>query len=867
MPRSVKGLHARQRQFPNYTMKTTTTKLIRVSFAMACVLGSLAAGLRAQSSVPAPSDSTATPAPSTKVTKLEKYVVSDVPIEDQVLPTVRPLDDVMGDDRNILDIPRSVSSVNTALMEDRMVKNAMDLGQFAPGVYSAAQYGIPSVPFIRGDLSQIYMGGQQVPFSRNSTPPSFNGVDAFNIVKGPGSAIYGPQTEGSGGYVDFVMKQPYFDHQRTDVDATFGTWASGHSYSNPEFTIDTGGPINSKLAYRVSYLSRYGMGYYLNDHDQTQDVYAALTYLPTNKLTVDAWVQVYEDRTNEIAGVSRVTEDFIKNGNYIAGPAIPTTTGPTAYFGYDIITYPNPPPFTFGSQADGSYAIVNPATAHTVKLSPDVALINASDVARAFAAQGQLKATLELSPDSSLVNRFFFSSGHSNKSEEVGYSEYVPKDISVQDRIEYRDKFRVSVFDNSVIAGLDFKYMALTSYQDYHTEPVGYYDLSQPLSQIIYPGYAFENNTWGGGLRVPGTTGYSAAPGTVANVQETEWDNAAFIQDDIKLTEKLTLTAGFREDNISVHGKNPPFVQYGYYNSFFTYIPLAAPVYIPAGGSSATYTGYDHSRSVVDPSYFFSLTYKPTDDTTFYATYDHVDAVLGSSNFGGVDAQYLDQTLSTKSTLYEVGFKQSLLKNTLYFAADAFQQLKYGSQITGGKFPIKDNGLEFEVVYQPNKMWNFNANLTYQDATAYGVFYQSSGNYLDAFSSLTPVDGKVGTNVGAPNFTLYFPPGGRMRAPGIPQLQINAFMEYTSPSGWGVGAGPQYMGKGYANDQDTLYIPAQVEVDGYIFYGKKSWDVRVNVNNLLNARLLDPIDVSYAGNSLIFVRPPIRASITLRLHY
>jgi hypothetical protein len=36
---------------------------------------------------------------------------------------------------------------------------------------------------------------------------------------------------------------------------------------------------------------------------------------------------------------------------------------------------------------------------------------------------------------------------------------------------------------------------------------------------------------------------------------------------------------------------------------------------------------------------------------------------------------------------------------------------------------------------------------------------------------------------------------------------------------------------------------------------------------MTNARLLDPIDVSYAGNSLIYVRPPIEASITLRYHY
>jgi outer membrane receptor protein involved in Fe transport len=857
-------------------MKLTLTKLVKKSPIVGGLLGCLALGLRAQTPPP-PTTTTTTTTTTTassastisndQVTTLEKYTVSDVPISEQILPTVRPVGDVMGDDRSIIDIPRSLSAVNTAMVNDRLVRNAMDFQQFSPGVYSAAQYGIPAVPYIRGDLSQLYMGGQQVPFSRNSIPPSFNGVDGFDIVKGPGSAVYGPQTEGAGGYVDFIMKQPYFDGEHADLTFTMSGWASGHSYSNPEVSLDVGAPINDQLAYRISYLSRYGDGYYLNDHDQTQDVYAALTYLPNSKVKLEGWIQVYEDRTNEIAGVSRVTEDFIKNGNYIAGPASPVTSGPNAYFGYDIVTFPNPPPFTFGSVTDGSYSTVNPATAHTIKLSPDVALIAPSDVARAFVSQGQLKATVALTPDSSLVNRFFASSDHSNKSEEVGYSEYVPRQVWIQDRLEFHDKFDASITSHNLIAGADFKYLDLISYQDYQTEPVGYYDLSQPLSDIVYPGYSYEGNTWGGGLRVPGTTGYSAAPGDIANVEETMYDEALFVQDDITVFKKLTLTPGYRADNIDVSGKNPAFEEYGYYNSFFTYIPLATPIYIPAGGSSPYFTGNNNSRTVIDQSFFVSLSYKFTDASSVYATYDHVDAVLGSSNFGGVDTQYLDQTLSTKSTLYELGYKQSLLNNTLYVAGSLFQQLKYGTQITGGKYPIKDNGLELEAVYQPSKRWNFNANFTYQDATAFGVFYQSTGNYLDMFSPSTIVDGHPGTGLGAPNFTLYYPPGGRMRSPGIPQVEANAFVEYRDPLGWGAGVGPQFIGRQNANMQGTLYIPPETEVDGYVYYGQKNWDVRVNIKNLTDARLLDPIDVSYAGNSLIYVRPPITASITLRFHY
>jgi hypothetical protein len=147
-------------------MNMTTTKLIRVSFAMGCALAVAAIGLRAQTTpatTTTPAPTAAAPATSSttssgKVTTLAKYIVSDVPIEDNVLPTVRPVGDVMGDDREHPRHPALGLERQQAWMDDRMVKNAMDFQQFSPGVYAAAQYGIPAVPYIRGDLAQIYVG-------------------------------------------------------------------------------------------------------------------------------------------------------------------------------------------------------------------------------------------------------------------------------------------------------------------------------------------------------------------------------------------------------------------------------------------------------------------------------------------------------------------------------------------------------------------------------------------------------------------------------------------------------------------------------------------------------------------------------------
>src|SRR5258708_33635562 len=98
-----------------------------------------------------------------------------------------------------------------------------------------------------------------------------------------------------------------------------------------------------------------------------------------------------------------------------------------------------------------------------------------------------------------------------------------------------------------------------------------------------------------------------------------------------------------------------------------------------------------------------------------------------------------------------------------------------------------------------------------------------------------------------------------MKAPGVPTVLGNLFAQSQWASGFGMGIGPQYQGRQYANDQDTLYIPAEYELDGFLYYRARAWDVTVNVKNITNKRILDPIDVTFAGNDAIYVRPPITA--------
>ena len=203
--------------------------------------------------------------------------------------------------------------------------------------------------------------------------------------------------------------------------------------------------------------------------DETQDVYVALTYLATHSLRFDWWAQGFADRTNEINGANRVTQNFIWNGTYVAGPTIVATTGPIAYYGYDVYlpTDGTPAPTNYPSGSDGAYQIVDPAQAHNVKLPNYDALVGPNDTARSKLFQSQLKTTYEISPTSSVVNLAYFALEHSNKFETYGYDEWVPRNLYLQDRTEYHVEFNMGPVVNSVITGFDWRYQYVRSGDDY----------------------------------------------------------------------------------------------------------------------------------------------------------------------------------------------------------------------------------------------------------------------------------------------------------------------------------------------------------------------------------------------------------------
>ena len=489
----------------------------------------------------------------------DRIIVNGVPPDQSILPTARPLTSVYGIEQNIVDIPRDVSTITKEQVEFRQITSVTQLGQFASGTYSASIFGAESLPQIRGVASELFQNGQRIKYYNPSFPPSFNGAESIDVVKGPGTAVYGPPSVGLGGYVNLVTKQPFFDKQHLEITSILGDfYGGGNSYGRYQWQVDAGGPlIKDKLAYRVSYLGRESSGYYRNTSNNVEDIFAALVYLPTAALRFDLTGQYYESKFNEVAGFNRVTQDLIDNNTYIAGPVTPSYA-----------------PFV---------GVVTPGTGGTyggqrVKLHNDQVLVHPGDSAAGSRFIGQLISTLTL--DHLIIkNSSYGETTESRKFSAYGFTEYAPSNIVFDNRTEFQFELDTPIisarrqpklegdgkdkgaytegggltFKNHFDAGVSLRYEHTRAYSALINEPFAPFDISGTGPTPVFD----RLTTFGPERTIPGKPGYYASDLFNQAIVSDFYQGGIFLQDNIEFTPWLSAIIGLRGDFIAARSGAP----------------------------------------------------------------------------------------------------------------------------------------------------------------------------------------------------------------------------------------------------------------------------------------------------------------------
>lgn len=745
--------------------------------------------------------------------QLDRYVVTGVPLEKSVNPLTRETSAVMGDPRGPLDTPRAVSTITAGLVNDRAIHGLRDILEYSPGAYAPSSYGELTMPYIRGDVAEAYVNGQRRTNNEYGFLLSFNGVEAVDIVRGAGSAVFGAGYL-TGGYVNYQTKQPKFSGPETTVTARLGTLAAGGlSFFNGSVQVDATAPVNSRLAWRVSYEGKGGDTFYSRNHDKDdrEDIFAALAWRPRPGLKVDFNAQWMWQNTNETLGVNRVNQDLIDHGIYY--------TGLSADGGW------NPGPI--------------PAT-KAVGLPWDATLLSTGDYAQAHVANAQLLVTAEVSPALTLVNRTFFEWVNRKRVYESAYNEFVEQH-TFENRTEAHWALPSAGLPQSIVAGAAVRLQAVRSFENYTNEYLYNFDITDP-SRVFNQAAQFPNSFFPG---YPGPGGllffgpldpYVPTPETG---DSRVWNPAVFAQDDIKLGEKLHLLAGVRGDGFYARAVDP----------------------LPPPGVTTQARATADARELSGNA---SLLFRATRTASCYFTWQSTSSLHGNLGGGGIslrsDGAIDPNDLRNRSTLLEAGAKYSLLDHQLYAGAALFSQRRSRTGLGDVHQDIRVRGLEFETVYQPDTHFSVTLNATIQDGKYLNAApFQLGGR--DIYATYLAGRGPGGRGTGDASFSPWDNqvPVGDWPLVGFSQVMLNGSVRYRFASGFGAGLDGQWAGRQRGNLDDQWHIPAQYTLNASLSWEHGPWLVNLDILNVTDQRNWIHNGDAYTASILVLPDLPLRA--------
>jgi outer membrane receptor protein involved in Fe transport len=755
---------------------------------------------------------TAAFAQDTDPLKLDRFVVTGVPLEQSVNPLTRETGAVMGDVRGPLDTPRAVSSITAALVNERAINGLRDILEYSPGAYAPSSYGELTMPYIRGDVAEAYVNGQRRTNNEYGFLPSFNGVEAVDVVRGAGSAVFGAGYL-TGGYVNYQTKQPQFSGPATTVTTRFGTWTDGGlSFLNGSVQVDTTAPVNPNLAWRFSYEGKGGDTFYSRngDKDDRQDLFAALSWRPRPGLTLDFNAQWMWQDTNETLGVNRVSQDLIDRGLY--------------YTGLSADGYYNPGPI--------------PATA-AVRLPWDATLLSKNDYAQAHVANAQLIATLEVSPNLTLINRTFLEWVNRKRVYATAYLEFVEQH-TLENRTEAHLNLAGAV-PQAIVAGAAVRLQAVRAYENYTNEYLYNFDITAPSRTFDqaaqFPNSFFPGYPGPGGLLFFGPLDpYVPTPETG---DSRVWNPAVFVQDDIRLAEQWHLLAGVRGDGFYASARDP----------------------LPPPG--VTTVAHD-TASADELSGNASLLYRATHGSSYYVTWQSTTSLHGNLGGGGIslqsDGKIDPNDLRNRSDLLEAGAKFSLVDNRLFAGAALFTQRRSRTGLGDVHQDIRVQGLELESVYQPSPGFSATFNATVQRGEYLNAApFQLGGR--DLYAAYLAGRGPGGLGTGDASYSPWSNqvPAGNWPLVGFSHVLLNGSVRYRWASGFGAALDGQWQSRQRGNLDDQWHLPAQYTLNGSLSWTRGPWTVNVDLLNLTDQRNWIHNGDAYTASILILPDLPLRA--------
>lgn len=839
---------------------------------------------------------------SDEPTELEAFISEEIAAEDadSLIPSDRTVGAAFFAEMSALDTPRSVLTINPALMEQLRIDDFSDLDKVGAGTERYNFFGIAGAPTIRGWQGGVYFNGMLRAYQWNAMPTSFGSLEAMDVVKGPAPAQYAPTHVA--GFANMIPKSPYYDETRGSVEVEIGSFGS---YMGQ---VDVGGPLligDLPAAYRVSISAQEGDTYYDAVSNDYTSIYAALKVKLSDRLRLFAGGEYYEFRSNENAGWNRPTQNLIDKGEYVTGEPLnlvnPLNGGvadrgviDSVVFDFSWLTNQNNSDFRALVVPAGvvsealSSGVITPAQVAAMKdmsdpvvraatyagLGPDIvqtvsgylytpdyfnmggtvfteqidgstALADSRDFADSEDAIFFLDLTYDVSDRLTIENKFFAEVLRTDKRSSYGYSFRSEQEI-YDDRLSaHWTPESDGDFSYDVIGGVQVRQSHAIQLEDFWTEPFSRRDLTQngiSANSVILSGAQtdpsfFDNNYWGGGF---GGVGLST------NAAESELlQLAVFGVLEVQYKDFLSVIFSTRHEHAEFDVNTPD-----------------GPTDIPYESFS---DDVDYTNWSVNPVLKLNrdlALYASIQETTTFVPGDG-GVVLNEGNFG-------------EGSLREVGLKYSFLDGRAFATVSAYRwEQSAFSNRSGIEDPYESEGIELEL------SWAVSEDLTvlasYSDretrrsvapffrAMPWGLADPTGSNSDEigvaleggALYNSDVVDGSAQLEANNPDLVV----------PGAPESSFKIYAVYDLPKGFQIAGGAIYRSSFWHNYDRTLKIDSSLVFNARVGWRSDRMEVNLSVENLFNEDYYLGADPDFGANTLITKGPETEAVLSFKVHF
>jgi iron complex outermembrane receptor protein len=739
-------------------------------------------------------------------TEVEELVVTGEKLDlYDVLPD-RQTDSVFGTSRSLADTPRSVTLIESSLIDLYNIQTVNDFVNITPGAFTGNYFGVAGALDVRGERADNFFRGFRRIENRGNFATPVGASQFTEVIKGPPPIIYGGGKVG--GVLNFVPKSAktkdavMMSEPGGEASVTLGTYDKRLGSAEVGVPFSIGDMPSGAYVYTQLEDSKH---YYRNVYKKNALIQVALNTEVTPEFSLEYGGMLQKTDLNQSLGWNRVTQQLIdtKGDAYLAGRPLLNldangdgrlSPSEIQRFSLEQFAFRSPFPFFALTPNQRAAFALDPATVRLTPISHRTVQVEKSDYSKSDVYTAYFDMIYNPTDGIAIKNQTFFDKIDHQKFSSYGFTaDYEQWVFENKTTVNMPFSLSESVAGESVFG---FSYRKSKGVEQ-ESRGRGF----QVLDRRDISFGATANDRFEGAASGLGNVPYNW-------VQDaTDTDASLFGVLDLKLGDRFSTVLGGRVDNFKVKVRGTD----------------VAGVYGNAKDSDTAF------------SYNASANFKISEDINLYATYATSRYLeLGQGGMVSFETVAGDTWLQP-SKMLEAGIKGYLYYKRIYFNALWYDQKKTSFNTLAGAFDkYKSDGVEIEVRAAATETLSFTAAATFQKTTL-----QNAPFFLGVPPSvlgLNPAQTYGGRFVAVGDLIGF---SGPLEVPS-PDRVFSLNGTYTSEQGWGASVGATSVSSFFSGYAKAVKLPAYTVTRAAAFFDIGPVHVRINANNLLNKKYYNP---------------------------